>query len=106
MLVCDDIRQFRQLAELRCEVVNNGIQLVLIGIFERVLIFGAADRIIDGQVLNRLHVKLDAGYIIELWAKTGYDAEGVDAPIVQRLEIDLNAPAVERCVRAIGADKR
>ncbi len=105
LLIRHDIRQFRKLAELSRKIVNHGIQLVLTGILKRVLILGAADLIVDGEVLHRLHVEFDSGYFVEVWPQTADDREGIDAAIAQRLEVNLNAPAVERCIGAVGPDE-
>jgi len=66
LLICDNIGQLWQLLQLCDQSARHGIQLGLVGIFHRVLILGAAHDIVDGQILHRLHVQLDALDLLQL----------------------------------------
>ena len=76
------------------------------GSSKRVLILRAADAIFDGQVLHRLHVQRDALDLGQLRLQAADHVTGADLALLQRLQIDLNAPAVQRGVGAINADER
>ena len=82
------------------------IQFLQVGIFQRVLILRAADAVLDRQVLHRLHVQRDAVDFLELRLQSLDHIGGVDASLVQRLQIDLNAPAIQRRVGSVDADER
>jgi spermidine synthase len=60
LLIGDHVGQLRQSGELTHQSVDHAIQLVLVGIFKRVLVLGAADGIVNREVLDGLHVQLDA----------------------------------------------
>ncbi len=68
----------------RCDqVVRHGVQFVRVRIFERVLILGAADAVIDREILHRLHVELDALDLGQLWLKPADDLGGGDAALLR-----------------------
>ena len=58
LLVGGDILNFLQPLQLADELVGPLVQLVAIGILQRVLVLGAADAVIHRDVLHRLHVEL------------------------------------------------
>ena len=64
LLIGGDIFEFRQLLQLVDELVGPLVQLVDVRIFERVLILRAAHAVVDGDVLHRLHVQLDARHLL------------------------------------------
>ena len=66
----------------------------------------AADAIFDGQILHRLHEQRDAGHLRELGLQAPDHVAGADFALVERLQIDLDAAAVERGVGAVDADER
>ena len=82
-----------------------GVQLVRVGVLERVLILGATDAILDRQILHRLQVEGDALYLFEFGLQPAHQIGGGNFPFLQRLQIDQHAPAVESGVDAIHADE-
>jgi hypothetical protein len=75
-----------------------GRELVGIGVLQRELVLGAADRGVDGQILHRLHVERDARDDAGRLALQAADHSLAmsSAALVVRLEIDQEAAAVER----------
>ncbi len=65
LLVRDDVGELGQSFQFRQQIVHDRIELVLVRVFQGVLILRAADAVIDGQVLNGLHVKLDARDLVQ-----------------------------------------
>ena len=55
LLVGGNVLQFRQLLQTGDEAVGPVVQFIRVGVFERVLVLGAADAIVDSNVLHRLH---------------------------------------------------
>jgi hypothetical protein len=74
-------------------------------ILQAVLVLRPADDVLDRDVLHRLHVEADA---LHLGHGRLQPRMTSDAPFAlrQRLEVDLDAAAVERRVRAVDADER
>ena len=91
--------------QFRDEAVGPIVQFVRIGIFQRVLILSAADAVVDGDVLHRLHVELDSLNLLQAGLQSANHVGGADVAIRQRLQIDRHAPAVERRVGAVRADE-
>ena len=60
LLVGGHVFQQGRLLQLVDQPVRPQVQFGGIGVFERVLVLRAADAVIDGDVLHRLHVQLDA----------------------------------------------
>ena len=106
LLVGYDVGQLRKFLQARHEVAGHGVELVLVRILERVLILGAADPVIDREVLYRLHVQLDAFHLLELGTEAIDDRSRREAAIFKGLQIDLDAAAVQRGIGAVGSDKR
>jgi hypothetical protein len=77
-----------------------------IGVLERVLILRAAHARRDGQVLHGLEVEVDALDARELRLEAADDVARGHAPLVERLQVHQDAPAVEGHVRAVDADER
>ena len=71
LLVGGHVFQFRQLLQLLDEAVGPQVQLVRIGIFERVLVLRAAHAVIHRDVLHRLHEELDALHLLQLRSAAG-----------------------------------
>ena len=82
-----------------------GVQLVGVGVFEGVLELRAADAVFHGEILHRLHEQRDAGDLGQLRLQAANHIAGADLALVERLEVDQNAAAVERGVGAIDADE-
>src|SRR3954469_3184759 len=74
-------------------------------ILETVLILGAADTILYGQILHRLHVKRDARDVLHSRLQATDDGGGVVFSIITGLEIDEEASLVGRGVGAIDSDE-
>jgi len=51
LLIAGNVFQFRQLAKLADETIGPQIQLNRIGIFQRVLVLGPTDSVVQGNVL-------------------------------------------------------
>jgi len=68
LLVCGHIGKLGQCLPSVDELCGPEIQLVGIGIFERVLVLGAADAVVDGDVLHGFHEELDVVHLLELSA--------------------------------------
>ena len=75
-------------------------------IFQAVLILRAADAVFDRQVLHRLHEERDALDLGQLRLQPADDSLALIVALVERLEVDLDAAAVERRVGAVDADER
>ena len=106
MLVRGQIAQLRQRLQLLHQLRRPEIQLIRVGVFERVLILRAADAVFDGQVLDRLHVKRDAINARQFGLQALHHFTSVDFAISQRLEIDENTPVVESRIDAVNAVNR
>ncbi len=76
------------------------------GIFQGVLVFGAAGTVVDGKILHRLHVKLNARNTPEVSRETADHFAGGEAADGGIFQVDLDAAAVERGVDAVGSDER
>ena len=81
-------------------------ELGRIRVLERVLILRAADTVLDREVLNRLHIERDALNVLQLRLQAADDLRCVGVALIERLQIDLNAPDVRGHVRAVDADER
>ena len=82
------------------------VKLLAVGIFEAVLVLRPADAILDRQVLHRLHVQRDAVDLGQLRLQAADHVAGADLPRFERLQVDLDAAAVQRRVGAVDADER
>ncbi len=70
------------------------------------MVLGLADRIVDREVLHRLHIERDAVDRLGRCSQPTNDLADFGAALVVRLEIDQQAAAVERRIRAVDADER
>ena len=66
----------------------------------------AAHAIFHGQVLHRLHEQRDVRHFFDLRLQTANHVGRRTVALLQRLQIDLNAPAVDRRVRSVDPDER
>jgi hypothetical protein len=82
------------------------VELIGTRVLERVLVLSTAHPVVDREVLHRLHVELDARHLRQLGIEAPDHVGGRDAALGERLEVDLDAAAVERGVGAVGADER
>ena len=69
------------------------------------LILGAAHRGVDGQVLGRLQVERHARDAVHRLLQAAYHRLDAVVAFIQRLEVDLQAGAVQRRVGAVDADE-
>ena len=105
LLVAGHVAQLRQGFELRDQLWHPLAQFLGVGILQAVLILRAADAGFDRQILDRLHEQGDALDLGQRGLQTANHLEGRELALLQRLEIDLNASAVERRVGAVDADE-
>ena len=103
--VAGHITQARGGLEPLHEARRPDTELFRVGILQAVLVLRAAYPIFDGQVLDRLHVECDAGNLGELGLQPANHVHRAGVPLFQRLEVDLDAAAVERGIGAIDADE-
>jgi dihydrofolate synthase/folylpolyglutamate synthase len=80
-------------------------QLLGVGAFDAVLVLRPADAVLHREVLHRLHVQRDAAHLGERGPQAVHDGAHALATLVERLQRDLDAAAVERGVCAINADE-
>ena len=80
-------------------------ELLGIGVFQRVLILRAAHPVLDRQILHRLHEQRDAVHLRELGLQAADHFRCAGAALLERLEVDQDAPAVERRVGAVDPDE-
>ena len=69
------------------------------------MVLRAADAVLDGQVLHRLHIERHAGDLRELGLQAPDDFGGMQPPLAERLQVDQHAPAIQRGVGAVDADE-
>ena len=96
----------RQGFELGDQLWHPLAQFLGVGILQAELILRAADAGFDRQILDRLHEQRDALDLGQRGSQAANHLEGRKLALFQRLEIDLNAAAVEGRVGAIDADER
>ena len=101
--VAADVGELRQGVKLIHQLRHPGAEVIQRGGLQRELVLRAADLGIDGQILNRLQVKLNARHARDGVLQPLND--GVDAivALIQRLKVDLQTRAVERRVGAVDA---
>ena len=106
LLIAGHVAQFRQLLQLLEHSRREGIQLVHVRIFERVLELRAAHAVFHRQILHRLHEQRDAGHLGQLRLQAANHVAGTDLSLVERFQVDQNASAVQRRVGAVDSDER
>src|SRR6266850_1466094 len=105
-LVAGDIAKFGQCFQFFNEAACPVSEFLGINIFQAVLKLGAAHTIFDGQILNGLEEERNSIDLCEFRLEAADDIRSADIALGERLQIDLDAAAVERCVRAVDADER
>ena len=105
LLVGRDVAQFRQGLQLVEDLRRPGVELVEIGVLQRVLELRAREARADGDVLRRLQVEPGALHLRELRPQPRDDLEGVDVALVPRLQRDEHAAVVLRRVADAGAER-
>src|SRR5262249_54256186 len=104
--VAGHITQLRQLLQLLHKAWRPQAQLFGIGSFEAVLKLCTADAVLDRQVLHRLHEQRNALDIGQGRLQAADDVAGADMALFERLQVDLDTPAVDRRIGAVNADER
>ena len=94
LLVGRHVLQFRQCFSRVDESAGPSLSSAGIGVFERVLVLGAAHAVIDRDVLHRLHEQLDALRPVRAWLEPADEIRGADVALFERLEIDRHPAAV------------
>ena len=82
------------------------IELVSIGIFQRVLELRAADAVLDRNILHRLHKQGDSRHAGQFRLQAADHLAGADLALIERLQVDQNAPAIQGGVGSIDPDER
>src|SRR6267143_677804 len=104
-LVAGDIAKFGQCFQFLNEASRPVSEFLGINIFQTVLKLGAAHTIFDGQILNGLEEERNSVDFCKFWLEAADDIRSADFTLGERLQIDLNAAAVERGVRAVNTDE-
>src|SRR6202000_2507415 len=99
------IGELRKLVQLVDQLRRPFSELRRVGILKDKLILRSADSALDGEVLDRLHIKRDAGQRSRAVLEPLHDRRNIRFTLVTRLEIDQDSTAVERGVGAVHADK-
>src|SRR3954468_19188960 len=95
LLIGGDVFQVGQLLQLRDELIAPLIQFVEDGVFQRVLVLGSGYAIVDSDVLNRLHVEVNAGDIRQLGLEAADHVGRAHVPFFNGNQVDVDAPAVQ-----------
>src|SRR3984893_1616736 len=106
LLIAGHITQLGQGLEPIHEARDPIPQFFRVRVLQAVLKLRAADTILDGEVLHRLHEERDAVYLGKLRLEPPDYVGGGNLALLERLEVDLNAAAVERCIDPINPDER
>ncbi len=104
--VAADIRELRQLLKFIHQLRYPSAEGVQAGGLQGELILGAAHRGVDGQILRGLQIQRHTRDFCHRMLESFDDLVNPIVAIVQRLEVDLQAGAVQRRVGTIDADKR
>ena len=105
LLVRRHIGKLRQLLHLVDKPASPQIQLVRVGVFQRVLILGAAHPVVHGNILHRLHVELDSLDRLEARLQPADHVRGAQFTHADRLQVDGHSSAVQSGIGSIRADK-
>ena len=105
LLVARDVAELRERLQLSDETGHPEGELPRVGVFQAVLILRAADPVLDRQVLDRLQIERHPFDLRELRLETPDDVAGPRLPLLERLQVDLDAPAVDGRVGAVDADE-
>src|ERR1700731_744479 len=105
-LVAGDIAKVGQCFQFLNEAACPVSEFLRINIFQAVLKLGAAHTVFDGQILNGLEEERNSVDFRKFGLEAADHIRGADIALGERLQIDLDAAAVERGVRAVDADER
>ena len=76
-----------------------------VGVLEHEIVLRAADRCVDRQILDRLHVERDAGNVSRISFQAPNYVAGRGSALIGRFEVDQKPTSVEGRVGAIDADE-
>src|SRR6267154_1206085 len=105
LLIASYVAKFGERPELVHEARHPMSQLFRVHVLQAVLKLRAADAILDGEVLHRLHKERDAIDIGKLGLKAPDNVGGGNLALIEGLEIDLDAAAVQRGIDSVNADE-
>ena len=105
LLVGGHIGKLGQLLHLVDKLSGPQIQLVLVGILQRVLVLCAADTVVHRNVLHRLHVELDARNLRQIRLQPANHIRGAQIALIERLQVDRHPSAVQGGIGPIRTDK-
>src|SRR6266571_4036539 len=106
LVIARHVGELRQLPEAIDQAVHRRGELVRIRVLDGELVLGAADAVLDGEVLHRLHVEGDALDLRDPRLQPPHDLRDVGAALGPGLQVDEHAAVVERGVDAVHADER
>src|SRR5664280_1914669 len=104
--VARDVAQLGQAFQLLDESRDPRVQLGGVGVLEAVLVLRPADPILHREVLHGLKEERHSGDLLQLRLEPADQVVRANLALVERLEVDLDSPAVRRLVRAVDADER
>ena len=104
--VARDVAQLGQALQLLDESRDPRVQLGGVGVLEAVLVLRPADPVLHREVLHGLKEERHSGDLLQLRLEPADQVLRADLALVERLEVDLDPPAVQRLVRAVDADER
>ena len=105
LLIRNHVGDFWELAEFCDKFHRPVVEFVNVGILERILVLRPADAVVDRQILNRLQVQMNSGNLLRALLQASDDGGGGFPALLERLEVNLDATAIQRCVGAIRADE-
>ncbi len=96
LLIGRDVAELRQTFQAATNLVVQLFRFVRVRIFERVLVLGATQPVVDADVLNWLHVQGDALHSARKFGLQSTDHVGrAQAARCQRLQVDRDSSAIE-----------
>src|SRR5882762_523539 len=99
------VAKFGERPELVHEALHPMSKLFRVHVLQAVLKLRAAYAIFDGEVLHRLHEERDAVDISKLGLEAPDNVGGGNPALLERLEINLDAAAVQRGIDAVNPDE-
>ncbi|MNQ80753.1 hypothetical protein D3C85_957460 [compost metagenome] len=102
--IAGDVGQFRPVGQGLDQTPAPQAQQLRVRRRHAELVLRAADPVLDGQVLHRLHEQANAHQGVQLRLQAADDLGRTQVALPVRLEIDQQAAAVERGVVAVHAD--
>jgi hypothetical protein len=100
-LIGSNVSQLRLLPQFDNHSFGPCIEFRWVGVFQCVLELVPAGTIVYRQVLDRLHVEMYASHFPQRGLKSSDDSGRIDVAFGKWLQVDLDASAVQRCIRSI-----